>query len=127
MRSKFSVVRYKSNGPEYLNNSIMFGEELEPPLEAAMAAVEIRMNNEVIESVLDQDHRKIFNAARDGQAITLYALLKDQATPEQHHILNMPVQEGDGQNCPPLVIAARNGHDNVVQTLISKVHILFLI
>ena len=35
-------------------------------------------------------------------------------------MLASPVRDDDGQECPPIVIAARNGHDKAVSTLITK-------
>ena len=89
-----------------------------------LEAIEINHNDRQ-ESSLDRNHRLAFNAARDGQALTLYALLKDQAIPERNHILKEPVQDVDGQCCPLLVIAARNGHDNVVTMLLTMVSCIF--
>lgn len=68
----------------------------------------------------EEAQRLAYYAARDGQAVGLYAILKNQALPEQKLILKTPFLDDDGQCCPPLVIAARNGHENVVKTLISK-------
>ena len=38
----------------------------------------------------------------------------------QEELLSQPVSDNEGQECPPLVIAARNGHDKAVSTLITK-------
>ena len=38
----------------------------------------------------------------------------------QEELLASPVRDDDGQECPPIVIAARNGHEKTVSTLIAK-------
>lgn len=62
---------------------------------------------------------RVYYAARDGMAITLYALLADKPRDEVDKMLVQVVEE-DGQKCTPLVIAARNGHDKVVKMLLTK-------
>lgn len=64
---------------------------------------------------------RVYYAARDGMAITLYALLADKPRDEVSKMLEQIVEE-DGQKCTPLVIAARNGHDKVVKMLLTKFH-----
>ena len=63
---------------------------------------------------------RVYYAARDGLHVTLYTLLADQATPQQKELLQSVTKDEDGQACPPLVIAARNGHDKAVHSLITK-------
>ena len=68
-----------------------------------------------------QAQRQVFDAARDGHPLTVYSILKNQATPDKERILRECLCDSDGQSCPPLVIAARNGHENVVKILLTKV------
>ena len=35
-------------------------------------------------------------------------------------MLDSPVKDDDGQECPPIVIAARNGHDKAISKLIQN-------
>ena len=72
-----------------------------------------------------QVQRQVFNAARDGHPLTVYSILKNQAAPDKERILKECVLDADGQNCPPLVIAARNGHESVVKILLTKVSRVF--
>ncbi|GAB6032424.1 hypothetical protein CHUAL_011062 [Chamberlinius hualienensis] len=62
---------------------------------------------------------RVYYAARDGMAITLYALLADRSDAEVDELLSR-VMEEDGQKCTPLLIASRNGHDKVIRMLLSK-------
>ena len=73
------------------------------------------------ETDLDEVGLEVFQAAREGHAVGLYAILKNQALPERQKILQRSFQDEDEQLCPPLVIAARRGNLNVVKTLVSKV------
>lgn len=63
---------------------------------------------------------RVYFAARDGMAITLYTLLSDKNGIEVNKLLNNSVVEDEGQHCTPLIIAARYGHDKVVKMLLSK-------
>ena len=87
-------------------------------LENALAPSTL-LETEIID--FGQVQRQVFNAARDGHPLTVYSILKNQATPEKERILKECVLDSDGQSCPPLVIAARNGHENVVKILLTKV------
>ncbi|XP_070541710.1 protein fem-1 homolog B-like [Ptychodera flava] len=62
---------------------------------------------------------RVFNAAKDGKAITLGALLLDKSPEEIASVLS-EVHEHSGQKCTPLVLAARNGHDGVVKLLLEQ-------
>ena len=74
------------------------------------------------EAPLDRDLRRAYFAARDGQAIMLYAILKDQSPSDLQYILKQPYHDTPRQHfCPLIVIGARNGHDKVVMTLMHKV------
>ncbi|PSN51229.1 Protein fem-1 B [Blattella germanica] len=63
---------------------------------------------------------RVYYAARDGMAITLFALLAEKTDQEVHELLNQQVIEEDGQRCTALIVAARNGHDKVVKMLLSE-------
>ncbi|XP_012260648.1 protein fem-1 homolog B [Athalia rosae] len=73
------------------------------------------MDSEVSESVM----KRVYYAARDGMAIALYALLSERWR-HVDELLNQKVIEDDGQQCTPLIAAARYGHSKVVQTLVEK-------
>ncbi|KAI9561961.1 Fem-1-like protein B [Daphnia sinensis] len=62
---------------------------------------------------------RIFFAARDGLAITLYALLSELNQSQQSELLSQ-ITEEQGQRCTPLLIAARNGKESVVKMLLSQ-------
>lgn len=78
------------------------------------------MESDTSESLrLETLRKRIFYAARDGLAITIYALLSEQSPSDQSYLLSQ-VAEEQGQRCTPLLIAARNGKDNVIKMLLSK-------
>ncbi|XP_065334443.1 protein fem-1 homolog B isoform X2 [Cloeon dipterum] len=60
---------------------------------------------------------RVYYAARDGLAITLYALLAQASNPEK--LLAEYVEE-DGQSCTPLIIASRHGHEKVVKMIMGN-------
>ena len=62
--------------------------------------------------------KKVFNAARDGRAITIFALLCQRSQSEIDKILNNVTEEED-QKTTPFLIAARNGHNTVILLLSS--------
>ncbi|KAF4530186.1 hypothetical protein B566_EDAN001445 [Ephemera danica] len=62
---------------------------------------------------------RVYYAARDGMAITLFALLSEQADDQALEVLSSYVEE-EGQRCTPLIIAARHGHDKVVKMLLGR-------
>lgn len=63
---------------------------------------------------------RVYYAARDGMAITLYNLLSNKDPEMVNIIINQKVLEKDGQHCTPLIIAARYGRNKVVQILLDK-------
>lgn len=63
---------------------------------------------------------RVYYAARDGMAITLFTLLSDKNRIEVNKLLNNSVVEDEGQHCTPLIIASRYGHEKVVKMLLSK-------
>lgn len=62
--------------------------------------------------------KKVFSAARDGRAITIFALLCQRSQCEIDKIL-CSVTEEDDQYTTPFLIAARNGHSTVIRLLLS--------
>ena len=77
-------------------------------------------------SELDRTLRKVYFSARDGKVGILCQILASQESKEdQEYLLKTPYQDGIGQKCPAFAIAARNGHVHVVDSLISKVQIIF--
>ncbi|CAN8029255.1 unnamed protein product [Ixodes persulcatus] len=61
---------------------------------------------------------RIYCAARDGLALTLYALLNNAHKADFPEYLNALVSDRE-QRCSPLLIAARNGHIKVVRMLLN--------
>ena len=61
---------------------------------------------------------RVFCAARDGMAITVYAMLCNKTPKESASILSHLTEE-EGQGTTPFIIAARNGHDKVVKMLLT--------
>ncbi|XP_045523708.1 protein fem-1 homolog B isoform X2 [Pieris brassicae] len=62
---------------------------------------------------------RVFFAARDGMALTLYALLYEKNTDEIDDLLNNDVC-CDGVKCTPLIAAARHGREAAVRILLDK-------
>ncbi|KAK7501623.1 hypothetical protein BaRGS_00007054 [Batillaria attramentaria] len=65
---------------------------------------------------------KVYQAARDGMAISIFAMLWNL----DRHIVNEVLEhhtEEDGQKTTPLIIAARNGEEKVVQVLLSNFNV----
>ena len=52
-------------------------------------------------------------------------MASQESKEDQEYLLKTPYQDGIGQKCPAFAIAARNGHVHVVDSLISKVQIIF--
>ncbi|GFT91895.1 protein fem-1 homolog B [Nephila pilipes] len=67
----------------------------------------------------DSLRRRVYYAAREGMAITLYALLSNTDQSEWYHYLEQPVED-EGHKCTPLLIAAINGHNNVIKMLLNR-------
>jgi len=63
--------------------------------------------------------RKVFIAARDGRAISVFALLCQRSKCEIDRIL-CTVTEEDDQKTTPFLIAAKNGHSTVIRLLLSQ-------
>ncbi|XP_034241275.1 protein fem-1 homolog B isoform X2 [Thrips palmi] len=73
--------------------------------------------------ISDSLRTRVFHAAKDGMAITLYDLLSNLSDKAADHLLTQIVEEEDGQRSTPLIIASRNGHEKVVKLLVSLFHI----
>ncbi|XP_014672088.1 PREDICTED: protein fem-1 homolog B-like [Priapulus caudatus] len=61
----------------------------------------------------------IYYAAKDGMAITLYAILENKTAEEVGELLETPYSE-DGQKTTPIIVAARHGNDKMVKMLLTK-------
>jgi len=62
--------------------------------------------------------KKVFGAARDGRAITVFALLCQRNQCDIDKILGY-VSDEDDQKTTPFLIAARNGHSAVIRLLLA--------
>lgn len=65
--------------------------------------------------------RRIYYAARDGIAKTIYTLLANVDKIDIPIYIEDPVED-EGHKCTPLLIAAMNGHGAVVRMLLGKFH-----
>ncbi|XP_031778328.1 feminization 1-like isoform X1 [Nasonia vitripennis] len=63
---------------------------------------------------------RVYYAARDGMAITLYAMLNDNEPEYSNKLISQKVLQEDGQCCSPFIVAARFGHNKVVKMLLDK-------
>ncbi|KAG5876989.1 hypothetical protein JTB14_008132 [Gonioctena quinquepunctata] len=63
---------------------------------------------------------RVYFAAKDGMSIALYTLMSEIEKSEVDLLINEKISEDDGQECTPLIVAARNGHERVVQMLLTK-------
>ena len=62
---------------------------------------------------------QVYYAARDGNQITLCALLSGQTESDQRMLLSAKTDDF-GQETTPLIIAAKNGHDKVIHALLEQ-------
>ena len=67
---------------------------------------------------MSEFREKVFSAARDGMAITIYALLCNKTVDQSRAILHSQVTDGD-RPTTAFIIASRNGHDKVVKMLLK--------
>ncbi|XP_041362073.1 protein fem-1 homolog B-like [Gigantopelta aegis] len=63
--------------------------------------------------------KKVFSAAREGMAISIFAMLWNLDRCVIKEVLDYQTEE-DGQTTTPLIIAARNGEEKVIQVLLSN-------
>ncbi|XP_023012558.1 protein fem-1 homolog B isoform X2 [Leptinotarsa decemlineata] len=63
---------------------------------------------------------RVYYAAKDGMAIALYTLISEIDKIQANLLINEKISEEDGQEYTPLIVAARNGHEKVVQILLKK-------
>lgn len=66
--------------------------------------------------------QKVYVAARDGMAISIFAMLWNLDRTIVKEVLEHETEE-DGQKTTPLIIAARNGEEKVVQVLLSNFNV----
>lgn len=63
---------------------------------------------------------KLYNAASSGMPLSLYTALAEMDPNEANQLLNENVTDEDGQECNPLVAAARFGHHMIIKILLTK-------
>ena len=78
------------------------------------------MATEINQLEIETLKHKVYLAARDGMAISIFAMLwnLDRETVVQEALNHLTEEEG--QKTTPLIIAARNGEEKVVHVLISN-------
>lgn len=79
-------------------------------------------SHENSEEEIDILKQKVYTAARDGRAISLFAMLWNLNREFVNELLDCYTCE-NGQITTPLIIAARNGEEKVVSILLSKFRI----
>ena len=81
------------------------------------------MSTDISEIEIQTLKHKVYLAARDGMAISIFAMLwnLDRETVVQE-VLNHHTEE-EGQKTTPLIIAARNGEEKVVNVLLSNFNV----
>ncbi|XP_057655262.1 protein fem-1 homolog B isoform X2 [Diorhabda carinulata] len=62
---------------------------------------------------------RIYFASKDGMSIALYTLISGLDKTKVNELINERIED-DGQECTPLIIAAKNGHDKVVRMLLTN-------
>ncbi|KAK9883902.1 hypothetical protein WA026_004844 [Henosepilachna vigintioctopunctata] len=62
----------------------------------------------------------IYYNIRDGMSIALYSLLTTVDPEEVNRILNKKLTDKDGQQCTPIIVAAKYGHEKAMRLLLSK-------
>ena len=81
------------------------------------------MATEISKAEIQTLKHKVFLAARDGMAISIFAMLwnldREKVVQE---VLNHHTEE-EGQKSTPLIIAARNGEEKVVHVLLSNFNV----
>ncbi len=75
----------------------------------------------VPEEPFEKEKQKVNLAAKNGHDMTAYSIIANHSTPERIRLLNEPFEDPDGHASPPIVIASRMGHLNVVEMLVKKV------
>ncbi|XP_050296415.1 protein fem-1 homolog B isoform X1 [Anthonomus grandis grandis] len=63
---------------------------------------------------------KIYHTALNGMSMTMYTVLSSLEQEEANSLLNENLLDEEGQECSPLVIASRYGHEKVVRVLLTK-------
>ncbi|XP_050401288.1 protein fem-1 homolog B [Patella vulgata] len=77
------------------------------------------MGSEFTPDMVKALKQKVFAAARDGMAISIFAMLWNLDREIVNDVLNFHTEE-EGQKTTPLIIAARNGEEKVVQVLLTN-------
>ena len=111
---------------DQINDIAAVNDNVEPLDNLVTEAAE-EEDNEVVESfaalqLVDQESNNnvaVYNAARDGLAETLHHLLDNKPIDVVTDCLDH-LYTDSGQVCSPLIIAARNGHEKTVQTLLTR-------
>lgn len=76
------------------------------------------MASEYTPEVIKTLKHKVFTSARDGMAISIFAMLWNVEREIVKEVLDHHTEE-DGQKTTPLIIAARNGEEKVVAVLLT--------
>lgn len=76
-------------------------------------------SNENIEGEIKTLKQRVHAAARDGRAISIFAMLWNLSSDLVDEVLDFHTSE-NGQITTPLIIACRNGEEKVVSILVSK-------
>lgn len=80
------------------------------------------MGSEFTPEMINSLKQKVFVAARDGMAISIFAMLWNLDRELVTDVLDHLTEE-HGQKTTPLIIAARNGEEKVVQILLSHFNV----
>ncbi|CAC5398415.1 FEM1B [Mytilus coruscus] len=80
------------------------------------------MSKDITEEAVKSLKAKVYACARDGMAISIFAMLWNSDKTIIHEVLNHVTEENE-QKTTPLIIAARNGSEKVVSILLSNFNV----